>query len=706
MKTLLILLFPFLLSAQTIWYVNRDATGSDNGTSWTNAWKSPASIVWNNISAGDTIYVSGGTDSTTYVPSTIYGFSIAIGGAATPNWTFASGDPVVIAPAWHSGHNGDVYFVIRDNANHRSIMRVGNVSNLKITGFQFHDIRTAPVVSTMLIQLGNGDWGNIDSLIYFEDNIVQNSGQSAMIYLSGCKTTFRNNYVNQLENNWLNDNDAIGMSTGRGGHTIDRNIIIMRNDNMFTTAHRDLIQISNIGDNTREARHTTTISNNLILEPIEDGISWNNLIYNYNGLGAGDNNHRLLIYNNIIVGRKVHTSQGGIAVGRLNDTYSISLYILNNTLILKGSGGTGSTPITNWGLDTLVIKNNIVLSDTTPNNMLNLTDAVNFAAQYNDIDYNFYAKYGGLSSGTFATAGVSRTFAQWQAFGYDVNSTTGNSTQVTFENKYGTDKENYYTETGRDAGVDLSNQFPFLAYDILGNPRTGAWDLGALEYTGSQTNNVRVRGKAYLQGPFSSNSMATGLNQASLLPGSQPYNQPPWNYNGNESFNPGSNSTVVDWVLVELRNASNPSQIVSRRAALLKNNGLLLETNGTEGVIFNNVQSGNYYIAVYHRNHLAIMSAAPVQLSSNSTLYDFTNAMNKAYGQNPMTQLAQGVFGMIAADGNSDGSVNIDDRDGVWLVENGNMGYLNGDFNLNGGVTVHDVNQLWNINNGAETQVP
>jgi hypothetical protein len=254
--------------------------------------------------------------------------------------------------------------------------------------------------------------------------------------------------------------------------------------------------------------------------------------------------------------------------------------------------------------------------------------------------------------------------------------------------------------------VDLSNQFPFLAYDILGNPRTGAWDMGALEYTGSQSNNVRVRGKVYLQGPFSSNSMSTSLNQLSLIPGSQPYNQPPWNYNGNESFNPGSNSTVVDWVLVELRSASNPSQIVARRAAMLKNDGILLEPNGNEGVLFQNVDPGLYFIVIHHRNHLAIMSAAPVQLSLTSVLYDFTNAMNKAYGQNPMTQLAQGVFGMIAADGNSDGSVNIDDRDGVWLVENGNMGYLNGDFNLNGGVTVHDVNQLWNINNGAETQVP
>ncbi len=55
------------------------------------------------------------------------------------------------------------------------------------------------------------------------------------------------------------------------------------------------------------------------------------------------------------------------------------------------------------------------------------------------------------------------------------------------------------------------------------------------------------------------------------------------------------------------------------------------------------------------------MSANPVSLSSNSTLYDFTTAMNKAYGQNPMIELVPGKYGMYAADGDANGVVNIDD---------------------------------------------
>jgi hypothetical protein len=84
-----------------------------------------------------------------------------------------------------------------------------------------------------------------------------------------------------------------------------------------------------------DPRQTHIIANNLLVDQGVEGISFNNFIYNYGGLGDGDNEIRFLIYNNILVGRRVATSQGGIAVGRLNNTYPISLYILNNTIIVK-----------------------------------------------------------------------------------------------------------------------------------------------------------------------------------------------------------------------------------------------------------------------------------------------------------------------------------------------------------------------------------
>ena len=112
MKILIIGLFLFVTSfAQdgvTRFFINRDASGSNNGTSWTNAWTNFESINWGTITTGDTIYVSGGADSTVYRPtSNNSGSTILIGNQATP-YTFASGNPDVICPSWESGHNGDI----------------------------------------------------------------------------------------------------------------------------------------------------------------------------------------------------------------------------------------------------------------------------------------------------------------------------------------------------------------------------------------------------------------------------------------------------------------------------------------------------------------------------------------------------------------------------------------------------------------------
>lgn len=61
----LIFLFASQLFAAN-WYVDNTASGANNGTSWTNAWESLADISWGSISAGDNIYISGGSTSKTY----------------------------------------------------------------------------------------------------------------------------------------------------------------------------------------------------------------------------------------------------------------------------------------------------------------------------------------------------------------------------------------------------------------------------------------------------------------------------------------------------------------------------------------------------------------------------------------------------------------------------------------------------------------
>ncbi len=64
----MLVLFQFCSNSDTTTdhYVDKNATGGNNGTSWTDAWESFADISWGSIQPGNIIYISGGTDSTIY----------------------------------------------------------------------------------------------------------------------------------------------------------------------------------------------------------------------------------------------------------------------------------------------------------------------------------------------------------------------------------------------------------------------------------------------------------------------------------------------------------------------------------------------------------------------------------------------------------------------------------------------------------------
>ena len=62
------------------------------------------------------------------------------------------------------------------------------------------------------------------------------------------------------------------------------------------------------------------------------------------------------------------------------------------------------------------------------------------------------------------------------------------------------------------------------------------------------------------------------------------------------------------------------------RAAFIKSDGTIVDIDGTSPVTFTGLPAGNYYMVVRHRNHLAIMTAAAIPLSSSSELYNFTTA--------------------------------------------------------------------------------
>jgi hypothetical protein len=135
--------------------------------------------------------------------------------------------------------------------------------------------------------------------------------------------------------------------------------------------------------------------------------------------------------------------------------------------------------------------------------------------------------------------------------------------------------------------------------------------------------------------------MKDNLRAAGLIPNGQPYGGPQYadfNYTGTETIGAGvltvtGNNAIVDWVMLELRNASNPNSVVARKAALIQRDGDVVEaSDGVSEVVFVGAVADNYYVAIKHRNHLGVMTKTPIALSGSSAVsVNFTSAATDNY---------------------------------------------------------------------------
>jgi len=218
--------------------------------------------------------------------------------------------------------------------------------------------------------------------------------------------------------------------------------------------------------------------------------------------------------------------------------------------------------------------------------------------------------------------------------------------------------------------------------------------------------------KVYLQGNYTTSGMSTVLNSQGLLPLIQPFNFYPINYNGTESVTSIPNPNVVDWILIELRDAANAQSatyntVIERKAAFVLNNGQVVDLDGTSYVSFNHTINQQLFIVLRNRNHLGIMSALPLTNNNNIYSYNFTTGSTSAYGgTNSQKQLSPGIWGMFGGDGNQDGIVNSTDKTLTWKPDSGEKDYSAGDFNLNGNINNQDKNLIWINNFGKASYIP
>jgi len=204
-------------------------------------------------------------------------------------------------------------------------------------------------------------------------------------------------------------------------------------------------------------------------------------------------------------------------------------------------------------------------------------------------------------------------------------------------------------------------------------------------------NGANMQARVLLEGAYdsASQSMETNLLTNGLLPANQPFNVAPWHYAGWESVTVFPPNTT-DWVLLELVNASD--SIVARRAALLRNDGAILEVDGTPGVNSSQALTGEAHaLIVRHRNHIAVKSTHNIHLPTSSP-YDCTNFANILSGDTQMAFMLPNTYALRAGDSNADGVINIVDFNLFQSnLANVNL-YHHSDFSLNGHITIGDFN--------------
>lgn len=235
------------------------------------------------------------------------------------------------------------------------------------------------------------------------------------------------------------------------------------------------------------------------------------------------------------------------------------------------------------------------------------------------------------------------------------------------------------------------------------DPSNTTMVLDGYDPNGLSPEAVRTRLRVMLEGPYLAGigMMSAALNNNDLVPLTEPYSALGYVHVGGgggeatiqDVLNVGGANEVVDWVVVELRDKNDPAAVLATRSALLRRNGTIVGADGTSAVTFN-LPADLYYLAVRHRNHLGIMTASPLPLSSTADLIDLTNASVSVRGGTDATTSINGVRCLWSGDVNMNGVVKYtgqsNDRDPILTRIGGSMataqysGYTPEDVNMDG----------------------
>ncbi len=225
-----------------------------------------------------------------------------------------------------------------------------------------------------------------------------------------------------------------------------------------------------------------------------------------------------------------------------------------------------------------------------------------------------------------------------------------------------------------------------------------------------EQQSVLLQVKAFLEGPYQAetNTMITGSNFNQSL--RQQTTSPYWEDPVQIADMPAN---AVDWMLIRIYSV-DWQRIVRNKSVILLNTGELFDpVAGSTQIRIYGVPLGSYYVALYHRNHIGVVSSLPLSLISGSAgVWDFAQAADRYWGGNSGAKLLRftptSVWGLCAGDIDADGALTTQDYV-MWYGQffTAQNGYLASDLNMDGQVNALDCNLWWiNACQGTRCQLP
>ncbi|WP_298516977.1 hypothetical protein [uncultured Kordia sp.] len=278
------------------------------------------------------------------------------------------------------------------------------------------------------------------------------------------------------------------------------------------------------------------------------------------------------------------------------------------------------------------------------------------AANIPDLGYN---KTQGLENidGTAAIIVPGRNAAQWSASNEVVAfvPVTGEVTDSCGVDTF------VASQTTFDCSNIGENTVTLTATDTNGNV-TEKTATVTITDTNDFCSIVLVSPKVFLQGAALNPTMGEetlmrdDLRSNSLLPLTSPYSDSATTIS--TVFDVTGNDAIVDWIWVELRDATDNTIVIKGTSALLQRDGdVVSAVDGISPVTISQASPDMYYVLIKHRNHLGIMTAATVALSEMTEIVDFTNSNNQiTFGTNAQTTFGMpaNIVGMWSGNANGD----------------------------------------------------